>query len=275
MSYYDNLYEYVTTFYINSNDRGIDQLVNNFTIPYNANLKGVDCMAVYSFQFTGNVYTLTQYNNSLSFIYSGNPYTVTLPIGNYSGVTIATQLQTSMNNATGGTPITVTYTTSTNKLSFASTPGTLQLTNLNVSPSIGKTLGAISLPSSSSTFPQIAQLSFALPYGINLKYTSYVDIVSNKLRYKSKGTVGTASSINPYILARVPSNQFVSGAEIFHFLHRPLYFEWDADQLVGEGGNIDFSLYDEFGHLLDLGEGNIDFNMAIGCYCERENKIKY
>lgn len=82
----------------------------------------VKCCKLVSANIPANMLVVNSSNNMLVFReqFTG-VFVVTVPVGNYSPLTLATAVQTAMNSA-GGSTYTVTYSSATNKFTISATP---------------------------------------------------------------------------------------------------------------------------------------------------------
>ena len=98
------------------------------------NVKSVRVKQVY-IPFT--YYTFHDGNNTLTMKYGGTDYDVTITAGDYTGTTLATEMQTRLNAHASMTGFTVSYSSSTKKFTFANSTVSAVVYTCNVAPIIG------------------------------------------------------------------------------------------------------------------------------------------
>lgn len=145
--------------------------------------------------FFSTDYVISGYNNTFVVTYNGTPYTIVIPIGNYTISTLVAQLQTSINTALGISTFTVVagsangYITFTGVLTFSLTLGLL------VSKLFGFNAGTTSVATS--------QTSICLPivtnspwYGLKIGRTYYNGFDQNGMSFVIPNTVSATGAVN-------------------------------------------------------------------------------
>lgn len=88
----------------------------SLTLPHREGLNGT--YVVSHFQIPNTIYNVRSTNNVVAWTDSAGTWTASLPSGSYTGSTLATALKTLM-DATSGLVYTVTYSSTTGKLTFS------------------------------------------------------------------------------------------------------------------------------------------------------------
>ena len=270
-----DLLEYVTTIYIDAKDRAVDQPLNNFVLSYISKVQDIDYIAVYKYQFTNNIYPVTSANNGLHFIYDGNAYDITIAEGNYTGLTLASALQTAMLTAIApAVDLTVTWSSLTYKLVFNSTTKTMNFfTNpATYTNTIARIAGFIidSKDTANFQYPQVADMNVVPSYPVSITKTRYIDVCSNFLTQYNRASAGSNAKIGK-VLKRIHNNAYNFGAEEVTSVRNLNLIKWKKEYPID--GNVDIQVYDEDGNLASL--GNSLFNIEIACYKIKDQVLKY
>ena|SRR3989344_3803295 len=154
---------------------------NDYTA-YFTEFKDVIAVELVKADIPNSGYTLETTNNALRFIDNSTTYDITVPVGNYTSATLATALQSAMNDASAVT-YTVSVDSTNNTFTIAGTaafdlifvdgtepgPGadTEKSQNLYRTNSIGPTLGFRALDLESAT-------TYTAQYTFNLRTNKYV-----------------------------------------------------------------------------------------------------
>lgn len=182
--------------YLNTRDNkaGTRNYDATFNLKLPENLDNTSCyVSVESVSFPNSVYAVNSNYNTLELTDAGGSDTITLTQQNYSGVQLATELQTQLNaSGTLSGTFTVSYDTQTFKLTISSTAAfTIDGgTALHI-------IGVSSVPTTSST-------SYTSDSVVRLDGTMYIDLVSS-LASRSYSTTDERSNV----LFRIPVDSAV------------------------------------------------------------------
>lgn len=261
--------EYVSTLYLNCSDRQVNEPINNFRLVGQNRLDRIDYITVYKYQFTNNIYPVNDTNNTLHFIFNGIAYDIQLATSNYTGVLLASALQTAiLAQITPITDFTVVFDPNTLKLTFNSTAYNFRfIVGLAYQNNLGQVLGFIidNKDSANFDFPQVSTNNVVSAYPVNIQSTRYVDICSNFLtQYVRSGP--TSGNSYGRILKRIHFDEPFGYEEVLPIKNLEL-LDWKNELAVD--GNIDIQVYNDQGRLADL--TNSKFNLQIACY----RKCKY
>lgn len=180
-------------------------------------------------QFANRVYPVNEYYSKLCFTEDDTTtFNIQLDENNYTGHSLATHLQTLMNDA-GSHTYTVTYDSSLKKLQITAVGGVFRWDTIATKHAyeiIGNTTFGVSANTYTSDVP------------IRLSGTNYVDILSN---FQNDSHLSTSTSS---LLARIPVDVNF-GYIIFHepANHRPINIQNKQGML-----DIQLELRDDHGH---------------------------
>lgn len=258
--------EYVTTLYLDSKDRQADQNVNNITLNFQNKLFDVDYIAVYRFQLMNQVYPINSTNNILYYSYGATSYSLTVPAGNYTALTLASYLQTQIRTDTGDASLAVTFDTTKSKFYFQSSgvPVWQFLSNPITYPNnIGRSLGFIidNNDTNNYTYPSVANANVYSNYPVNITSSQYLDFRSNFLCQYMRPS-GSSNAQSGSILFRAYTNVFPFGTVQQVMLRNLMLMEWMPTHALGD--QIDISVVDQFGIPALL--QNSEYNFQIACF---------
>lgn len=236
---------YQQVVYINSAQRS-NGVPENFSVTLAKPLKSARSVLVKSVEIPFTYYVVTTSTNTLVFN-GGGVKTVTIAVGNYSGNTLATAIQTAM-NATAFTGTTVVYNDITNKLVFTNLSAfLLVLAGTTMAEIIGLSANTLL---ATSTSPQNI---------VNIAGTNQLYIISNILQGAQNIPLVNSSILSCLhrVVVDVGPTQFISdkvmaaGANVYKFSGQNDIYE------------ITFQLVDEDFNQIDLNGANWNIELHI------------
>ncbi len=228
--------------YVSSRDN-VSSSNNSFKVYLNTYFgRGTDgfSLALTHLYFINSNYVIHSYNRYVYFVYNGTAYTATLHTRNYTSSEMVTELQTEMNDAVPGTPFTVTYNSTTDRLAISSSGSTFRFaTGTNNAYSV---LGV-----TSTNLTSTAASSVTLGGILDLSGTKYVDIATNM-------SANSFSSSGRRVFERIPITA-AYGSMAYWENQYPRYQYYFADSLT----TLDIELFDDHGYPLQLAENSYVF----------------
>lgn len=236
---------------INSKDRRTGENLNNCNFDNLLNISRCDCFAVKEVIFINNIYPINQYNNQLTVIVGSLNLTgtITLTPGNYNSTQLITEVVNQLNTL-GLTTFSGSFNNITNKVTFTSTPLTINSMSGNLASVLGCTV-----------FPFIPSVTYTGNNPINIYQTPYIRFTSNELLKYNKPNLTTDLKLNHlYILN---NNQYSFGTSIHEKEQVPTQqlINWQRDNNIN---NFDIKLYDAYSNLADL--NNSDWQIVLNFY---------
>ena len=202
--------------FIDSKDR-ISGTSENFTIRFNKQFNNVNKIIVDNIIIPNSIYTVDATNNTLYF-FDASSRSCVLTSGVYTSVNLASEIQTKMNASTTGRTYTVSFNSTTNKMTLTVSTGTFYLDFTNsTSPAILMGFNALSLTSTLSSFTSTNSVNLSIPY-LTIKIS---DLTTN---------ITTANSSDFNVVVPFKSNT----GEIN-------YFSSNSDFVMVNNINIDFN----------------------------------
>lgn len=266
-------YEYVTTLYMNSDNRNNYEPLNKFNLNYNNKLITIDLIAVYRYQLTNNIYPINSTNNYYEFTYNAVVYSFYVPEGNYTALNLASYIQTQMRAVTGDVNINFTYNSTLSKFQLLA-PQTWQMlaapqqpppvTNYqanNIGMVFGLRIDNADVANYNSAINP-ANTLYTFPYPVDLSSTKYIDVSSAYLTQFNPPSGSSSAAANGRTLTRIHTNSQNFGTEEYIRVRNLLFLKWDRNMPLG--GQIDVQVYDDQGRLAIL--NNSRFNFEIVCY---------
>lgn len=191
-------------------------------------------ISLHSVMFPNTVYPTNEYNNILEVTENGvDAWSIVLTPNVYTGSSIATALQSSLNDADISNPLTgvytVTYDSTSKKLSFSST---VAFTFVLVSNNCYENLGL-----DTSTFSSFST-SWVSSFPVHLEGTKYVDVITNI------SNMSYSSRVSGHTLCRVPVTVgfgnivFYSNNYQEHLQTSTLHLDEISIQLKDDRGNF-------------------------------------
>lgn len=241
-------YEFLNSIYLDTKDM-TSGTYNNYVISPPLQLVNFTGLAVKKVSMTWNVYNVQALNGTFSIIYNSVPYSnLVVPPGNYNATSFATALQTLLQ--TVDPSFMVTYNSLLSTYTITAAMGfSFQLLN---NPRFASLVGLIPVNSTTGT-------SLTSTYPINIQFTQYFDIVSNELlRYGFASY--PSNKINSKILKRVYVNDIIPFGNINIIYDVPRIFSYAP---LTQFADIDISMYDMYGKLLDTQNSNLSIQIDI------------
>jgi hypothetical protein len=236
-NYTIDTYEYLNTGIIYPKGEGKDVPIDGkntdyitYSKDYITSVTGVEVIGA---QIPLKYNTVNEFNNRLDIIDGKTPYSIIITPGNYTGVTLATELATKLNSVSSNWI--VTYDENAYKFNFSRTSGvfTLVLTTSTCTKLLG-------LPKIGSVIDAGAYRSpgYAAPYGYSYMYVMSDTLIGFK---QHKPLI---NGIPSTVLAKIPLN-IVDGKVIYKptiinhiiFPKRPVMKSFDI-RLTDPDGNI-------------------------------------
>jgi hypothetical protein len=228
-------------------------------------------IGVVEINFPWGIPNITQVNNTLyvfNYTTSTN-YAIVISTGFYSGTAMASALNTAIAAVIPTNSPTFTWSTTSNQMTFNANGGNYHIAATSAAtvgsgdygkfyslPSLVRTMG-FSLIQTYSSIAGSQTLTGAVS---QLLYTSYVDVVSEKLHYNNEVQDGSSSNNRAItnVLCRIfvadeSSNNLLTIGQAPFLIHRqfrnPKMLKWDPEAMVDW---FQISIYDEYGNLVQL-----------------------
>lgn len=274
-----NDYEYVTTLYMNSDDRNYGESLNKFNLNYNNKLLTVDLIAVYRYQMTNQIYPINTTNNFYDYSYNAVFYSFFVPVGNYTAISLASYIQSQMRTQTGDNTINFTYNTILSKFQLLA-PQIWQMFAAPIQPppatnyqanNIGMVFGLRIDDKDTANYNSIinpANTLYTFPYPVDISSTKYIDVASTYLTQFHMPSASTSAVTSGRTLTRLHTNAQQFGTEEYIRIRNILFIKWEREMPLG--GEIDIQVYDDKGRLAQL--NNSRFNFEVVCYRKKNNK---
>jgi hypothetical protein len=225
-------------------------------------------IGVVEVNFPWGIPNVTSANNTFTILNqtTTTSHLITVPVGFYSGSTLATAVNAQIAAViTTDTP-TVAWSSSTNSFTISANGGSYLLSadpsgvTTNVyfysNANLLKTMG-FSLAQTNFSFSGTQTLQGS---ATQILYTQYVDIVSDKLHYNNEVQDGSSSNIKSQVsvLCRIfcsdeSSNNTMTTGQAPFVIHRqfrnPKMLKWNSNAMVDW---FQIQVYDEYGNLVQL-----------------------
>lgn len=228
------------------------------------NLQGMEYMSIKSISFLNNIYPINSYNNSLQTVYGTVPETLNITIapGNYSATQLASQLQTSLNNASISNGFTTTYAVSfnniTSKITIVATGpgGNLEACTGTLAPVLGFNTTTTNLSS-----------TYVGSDPVNINYTNTLSIISSELTKYNHPSIRTDLKAGAMIY-NFPLNALIFGGNVYIESKNQdqALIDWDPSQILN---SFDIQIVDDQGRLAPM--NNSEYVLEINLYKKCKN----
>lgn len=220
--------------YLDSSKRtsGTNELYEIKLNPPISRIKKID---IISLEIPFSFYIINSNNNILKFNDGTTTYTVTIPIGNYDGITLPNVLEVLFNNVSSG--FNISYLTNTYKLRFQRTSGNFQLIYTGSTSAYIVGLSSDSILTNDFTCQDISNLS-----GPNYLFINSLALTRPKVTRSYNG------DIQSNILYKIPINVSPGSAIVEKNIY-PVQIEFANSQTIKD---IDLQLLFPNGNTVDL-----------------------
>jgi hypothetical protein len=237
---------FFNSFYIDTKDK-VSGTYNDYILnpPGCVNFKG---LAVKKVSMTWNVYNVQALNASFSVLYNSVTYNLVLASGNYNASNLLTELKTKLQTIDAS--FNVTYDSLTSKYTITATLAfSLLLAN---NPRFASLIGL-------ETINTVAATSLTSTYPINIQFTQYFDITSERILEFADSSYPSNKKLSK-ILKRVYVNDVQPFANINIIYDFPRIFSYSVESKFPF---IDIKIYDMYGVLLDTNNCNLSIQIDI------------
>jgi len=221
--------------YVNSRNRYSHDTHTHLTVRLPSDILGRNITSVRldAVQVEQGYYSMNTTNNTFSVVDGSGTQTITMPVGNYSSVTLPSALKTALDAGTDRT-WTITFDTLTGTLSFAADGSFTLVPSTYSARWLGLTASLVSLGGSAVVSPNVCVLSGPM----------FLDVVCSH-------HVSSSESGNPWktnLLARIPAETSSTANTIF----------WSSKNMTMQNlntrslGDLILSLYDDQGSAVEL-----------------------
>lgn len=227
----------------NSRDAGTNDNPRFVIAPILDNVLGVKLISA---QIPFSYYVFNSRNNTFTLTSTGGgPFTVTIPVGNYTVTSLAVALAAAMNAVNPGGAYSVTYSATTGRFTITSGTGGYSFTLTFTDPGLllDEGPGALS-PRLWIGFPAGASTSTAgsltAPYVANVTGPTYLLVLASLgARIAKNVRVNGLNSEDPPVLAKIPVNVNPGGLILFNDPSESYAFDM-SDSFLQE---MEFSLH--------------------------------